>query len=184
MSSQLINGKHYKQVVIEYYDDLIARLDVNAEERMKQIKDDDEFSKYETTIINEREMKACDAEDNAERGFLGLGFFESIHKRFDCPSREDCFQPVYSKRHHGKFHDFVHCERMRGVNEMKKLQKDRLEEIKRAEKKPTTVEEALFGGEKFGFLIEIQENLAPMKFRLVVVVVDFFLENVHIEQVE
>jgi hypothetical protein len=47
MLSALINGKHYKQVVIDYYDDLIARLDVEAEETLEKFKNDDEFNKYE-----------------------------------------------------------------------------------------------------------------------------------------
>jgi hypothetical protein len=86
------------------------------------------------------------------------------------------------------FQDFVHAERMRGVNEMKQLQRDRLEEIKLAKTKPTSIAEALFGENKFGFLVKIKgRNLfveTRMKFRLLAVVTDFYLDNDQIEEIE
>jgi hypothetical protein len=49
--STLIDGKHPKQIVIEYYDDLIARVDVYAEEMLEKIKDDEVMKCEEDSIL-------------------------------------------------------------------------------------------------------------------------------------
>jgi hypothetical protein len=82
--------------------------------------------------------------------------------------------------------DFVHSERMKAINEFKQLQKERLEELKLSKTRPTTVEQALFGGNKFGFLIKFDEESTfgmLMKFRLFAVVVDFYLDKNEIAEI-
>jgi hypothetical protein len=182
MSSTLINGKHYKQVVIEYYDDLIAQLDVHAEITLDKFKDDNAFNKsHGQKMLKPRQLF-----------YNSLGFF--FEKEFE-PFKDPLSfkyrfndELVASNAHSDiVFQDFVHAERMRGVNEMKKLQRERLEELKVAKTKPTTIEEALFGENKFGFLVEIGENQfeeIPLKFRVLAVVVDFYLDKVQIENIK
>jgi sulfur relay (sulfurtransferase) complex TusBCD TusD component (DsrE family) len=176
MSSSLIDGKHYKQVVNDYYDDLIARLDVYAEERMEKIKDDVAFDKDENqNLIDKDRMRFLFIENHFIEGKT-----QSFRNPYSDEYKLDDESPVISNNAAISFKDCVHCERMRGVNEMKKLQKDRLEEIKMAKTKPTTIEEALFGGNKFGFLLEIDGKYfveMGLKFRFLVVVVDFYLKT-------
>jgi hypothetical protein len=178
-SSTLINGKHYKQVVIEYYDDLIAQLDVHAEEQLEKFKNDDDFNKYESKKANK---------PTKEFYYKKEKFFKEISKIFDIYSRTKYSEfAISNETSELTFQDFVHVERMRGINVLKKLQKDRLEELKLAKVKPTTTGEALFGDKEFAFLLPIEESKyieMSMKFRLLVVVVDFYLEKVQIEQIK
>jgi hypothetical protein len=181
MASSLIDGKHYKQVVIEYYDDLIAQMDVHAEEQIEKFKNDNEFNVYE----NKKVLKQTLDTYNYEEFFQQI--FEKLKDPYRTQYRFENEEPLVTPLPDKTFHDFVHAERMRGINEMKLLQKNRLEEIKLAKTKPTSIEEALFGGNKFGFLLEINESKfveTRMKFRLMAVVVDFYLDKDQIKQIQ
>jgi hypothetical protein len=81
-TTTLINGKHPKIVVIEYYDELISRVDVYAEELLETIKDDeimpeiikhddqdvdtDAFDEGEDKVEDENEDEDEDAFDDGE----------------------------------------------------------------------------------------------------------------------
>lgn len=189
-TSTLINGKHYKQVLIEYYDDLIAQLDIQAESTLDKFKDDEDFIKGQNQKILDQEQNVVKISDNS---FDEDDFFQQEYE-LETLNDPSIFkysfvdEPVVKNAHDGMlFQDFVHAERMRGINEIKQLQKDRLEELKLAKIKPTSFDEALFGGNKFGFLVEINESLfveMRIKFRLLVVVIDFFIDMDHIEQLK
>jgi hypothetical protein len=173
--SSLIDGKHPKIVIIDYYDDLISQVDIYAEETLEKTAD------YEY-IVNIEQKE----EDNYED--YGL-FHDPIDKRFDDPYTDkykfDESLKVKSQRSM-LVKDFVHSERMKAINEFKQLQKDRLEELKLSKTRPTTVEEALFGGNKFGFLIKFAEESSfgiLRKFRLFAVVVDFYLDKNEIAEI-
>jgi hypothetical protein len=175
MASTLIDGKHYKIIVINYYDDLIAELDVHAEVTLDKYKDDNGFNK------NHEQQQNVYNDDETQNEFEP---FEDPYS-FKYSFNDELVVP--NAHADMVFQDFVHAERMRGINEMQKLQKDRLEELKVAKTKPTTFEEALFGGNKFGFLVEIDENKfkkMPLKFRVLAVVVDFYLDKDQIEKIK
>jgi hypothetical protein len=79
--------------------------------------------------------------------------------------------------------DFVHLEKMKACEELKKLQKERLDELKLATSKPKTREEAIFG-KKYAILVEISDELIMSKFNLLTLVIDFYLKNDDVKHVE
>lgn len=151
MSSLINAGKHPKIVIIDYYDDLIAQLEVYAEEMLEMIKDDECFN-------NIGEQQSVEISEN------------------------------YSEKSNGSIliKEFVNSERMRAINEIKRIQKERLEELKLGKTKPTSICEALFGDNQFGFLVNIpQLNVTKqMKFKILVVVIDFYLDKSDIKLIE
>jgi hypothetical protein len=178
--TSLINGKHPKQVIIDYYDDFIAELDIYAEETLKNVKNDeyvndnDGYNKY----IDRKESEESSSEL----------FYQPIENRFRDPYNDKyTFDGLIEESKSGLLlKDFVHLERMKAINEIKKLQKDRLEEFKLAKTKPTTIEEALFGGNKFCFLVKVDTSYIAKRliFKLLTVVVDFYLDKEDIEFVK
>lgn len=182
-SSSLINGKHYKLVVLDHYDDIINELDIYAEESLKKFKNDDDFNKNE-----EKES----LEILKDRDYLHLECYRQIKMQNVDDKTASAGDVVVISNGDGKFfQDFVHCERMRAIEEMKKLQKNRLEELKssiESTRPPNSIEEALFGvGTKFGFLIKIAQCQfvgMGIKFRGLAVVVDFYLDKLQIELIE
>lgn len=178
--SVLINGKHPKQVIIDYYDDLIYKLDIYAEEYLKKIANNESFDDK-----NELLDKKLDQSD--EETMNSDLYYQPIEKQF-----EDPYSDKYALDEPLKFNkacmvkDFVHIERVRAIEVIKEIQKERLEEMKSTTSKPSSVEEALFG-KKFGFLVEIDdynEQVKNMKFRLLTVIVDFYLEQDDIAYIE
>jgi hypothetical protein len=193
--TSLINGKHPKQVIIDYYDDLIAQVDIYAEETLKNVKIDE----YVNDNYGQDEFM-----DNVESDDSSELFYQPVENRFKDPySDKYTFDELIEESKSGLLlNDFVHSERMKAINEIKKLQKDRLEELKLANTKPTTTEEVLFGGNKFCFLVKIDKYKSSvakrfvfakidksdvgekMIFKLLAVVVDFYLDKEDIEIVE
>lgn len=171
--STLINGKHYKQVVIEYYDDLIAQVDAYAEERLKEIKDHEICESNETTENHEDHELFHDPDERFADPY-------SDHFSLDEESAVMSNSGVLLK-------DFVHIERMRAINEFKRLQKERLDELKLAETKPSSIDQALFGSTQFGFLVNIDKYSQIgkiMNLQLVAVVVDFYLDDFDVQKIE
>jgi hypothetical protein len=169
--SALIDGKHPKIVIIDHYDDLIARLDVYAEETLEKLKGDE--------YINDYEKKE-------EYSYVEEFFnFDQIFERDQNSDKYTFDDPIQSQRYI-LLKDFVHSERMKAINEIKQIQKDRLEELKLAKTRPTTVEEALYGANKFGFLVNIEESKVGMskKFKLQTILIDFYLDKEQIKLVE
>jgi hypothetical protein len=160
----LINGKHPKQIIIDYYDDLINQLDIYAEESLEKISNTDESIDDNIPPISIWFKIERDPD-----------LYKSIEKRFDDPYHIrfkhslpiKCAQNVLLK-------DFVHSERIKAINVIKEIQKERLEEVKLAAVKPTTREEALFG-KKFAFLLKIDNTSA--KFKLLTLIADFYLDE-------
>jgi hypothetical protein len=110
---------------------LISRLDIYAEETLKTVKENEYVKEFENKEENRQ------TSDN---------IYDSVEKQFEDPYifKYKFDDPVES--HKGVLlKDFVHSERMKAVNEIKKMQKDRLEELKLAKTKPASNEEALFG---------------------------------------
>jgi hypothetical protein len=178
-AASMKDGKHYKQVVIEYYDDLIAQVDAFAEEILEEIKDDEIFSEK----INERRKRPKDECDDF--------FHYRNDERYTDPYtiQYTLDEPVTSSNNGVLVKEFVHNERLRAVNEFKRLQKQRLDELRLSKTKPSSVEEALFGGTQFGILVKIDEesnsiDAKRMKFRQLAVVVDFYLDPEDVEKIE
>jgi hypothetical protein len=175
--SSLIDGKHPKIVIIDYYDDLISQVDICAEETLEKTQDD------EYIVINIEQKE----ENNEDYGL----FQHPIDKRFNDPytDKYKFDDPLKVESHRGMLvKEFVHSERMKAINELKQLQKERLDELKLSKTKPTTVEEALFGGNKFGFLIKFDKKSnyfsgRLMRYRLAAVVVDFYLDKNEIAEI-
>lgn len=165
MSSALINGKHYKKVVIDYYDDLIAELDIYAEEVLKKLAYD-EYLDWE-----ENDLKADEPDL----------YYQSIEKQFEDPYN-DTYKfddTVDNNTKYITIKGFINSERMKAIEMIKKLQKERLDELKFTKIVPTTDKEALFG-KRFGFLINVDDfdsgwKKLQIKFRLITVIVDFYL---------
>jgi hypothetical protein len=170
----LIDGKHPKIIIIDYYDDLISRLDIYAEETLENVKENE----YVNVKVFENEEQNKEAIDNR---------YNSVKEQFKDPySDEYTFDDAIESRKGVLLKDFVHLERMKAINEIKKIQKDRLEELKLSKMRPTSVEEALFGGNKFCFLINIEKCIKGKKtnFKMMTIIVDFYLDKANIELVE
>jgi hypothetical protein len=180
-SLSLIDGKHPKLVIIDYYDDLISRLEIYAEETLEKMKNNNNNNEHLSDDIG---IVAEEIEQD-----LGLSHF-SIDKRFEDPFSDKYKFDEPVKSYKGILvKNFVHSERMKAINELKQMQKNRLEELKMTQTRPTSTEEALFGAgrSKFGFLVNIGEETKvgkKMKFRLLAVVVDFYLEKADINRIQ
>lgn len=172
--STLINGKHYKLLVIDYYDELISQIDIHAENLLKEICDDE--------IIAPRYGKENDANeaDNANLYYQPIAKrLENIYSdKYKFDESAWCGESMLLK-------DFVHLERTKAVNEIKKVQKERLEEIYLDKVKPTTVDGALYG-KRFAFLIDIYKDrlVEKLKFQVLTLIVDFDLDYDEIEFIE
>lgn len=85
--------------------------------------------------------------------------------------------------------DFVHKERMRAIEVIKSVQKERIDEmntyLKSGKALPTTTKGALFSN-KFCFLVELAESNPEhkMKVKLLLFLVDFYLESDQIRAIE
>lgn len=172
-----INGKHPKRIVIDYYDDLISQVDIYAEDCLKKISDDD-------YLIEAQDDNFQDLEDSTN------SYYQRIEKQFEDPySDEYKFneeqQPLSRCNDKVLVKDFVHSQRMKAINEIKRMQKERLEELKTMKNKPNSTEEALFS-HKFCFIVNLDEKkfLVKVKFKLLTLVVDFYLENKAILKIE
>lgn len=174
-SSTLIKGKHYKQVIIDYYDDLIAQVDIYAEIILEKVSNSEIFKDYDEKSKIEEDEKINDL--NSESNL----YFQSIESKFKDPYTSTyTFQPETIEFNETFLvNDFVHSERIKSIEVLKHLQKTRLDELKSAPIKPNSTETALFGN-KFGFLVNLNSENSKkvkMKFRLLTLVIDFYLEE-------
>lgn len=161
--TSLIDGKHPKIVIIDYYDDLISQVDIYAEEYLEKLK------KLAKNDFDGTKHKKC------EDVVYDLNY-QPDEKRVN---KEDSF--IINEN----INDYVYSERMKAIGVIKEIQKKRLEELKSSQIQPTSVEDALFG-KQFCFLLKIKDenkNL-NMKFRLLTLVVDFYLDKLQINKLE
>lgn len=196
MTTSLIDGKHPKKIVIDYYDDLIAQVDIYAEELLETIKDDAIVN--EPSLSHKKHLEDLDLDDqdeldkNYNNSYLYDPFERIYNDPYKCKYNFDVSPPLPPSQPPSPprqtpllVKDFVHSERMKAINLLKKFQKERLEELNKAIKRPSSVEEALFGN-KFCILVEVGESNKKMKmiFRLVTVVVDFYVGKDQFKRIE
>jgi hypothetical protein len=164
---ELIDGKHPKVLAIEYYDKLVSDVDIYAEELLENTKDDE----YLNGSVYEPDFSQ--------------NFYESVEKQFedtaiDKYKLEEEDDPINKV----KVKDFVHSQRMRAIEAINAVQKQQVDELNAATKKPTTLEEALFAN-KFCFHINFAEQgLIKPKFKLLTFVVDFYLDEKTIQEIK
>lgn len=170
----LIDGKHPKMVIIDYYDNLISDLDICAENIFKSLTNE---------CFDGNEMRLRDLDD-----YLDLSERpndDDFEIQFNNKYTFD--EPIESHRNI-LIKDFVNKKRANAVLKFKEIQKDRLEKMKLSTMKPTSIAEALFGEEKiFGFVVNINENAkvrSKMKYGLLAVVADFYLTKIDISDIE
>lgn len=178
-SSSVNNEKHPKHIVIDYYDSLISEVDIFAEELLKNVKGTDHI----------QESHSQDDGDDLNDSNSSNSFYEQIEKKFEPKSSVKAYKfDDHVVQTTGELvKDFIHSQRIKTIEMIKELQKERLEEINAlilAKNKPTTTQEALFG-QKFCFIIQIDKTRINQAAKsLLTVFVDFYLENNEVQLLE
>lgn len=181
-SNLLIDGKHPKKIVIDYYDELINQVDIYAENILENIDKNAKNGVRMETII--KELK-----DSLNEEEIPDLYYTPILKQFEDPySSKYTFEndsTIETNQEDLPIEKIVHLKRMQAIEVMKQLQKERLDEIKSTLVASTSVSEAIFG-KQFCFLVKIDQenNEIKMKidqenynFKLLTIVVDFNLDK-------
>jgi hypothetical protein len=183
MSATLIDGKNpHGQLVNDYYDDLIAEVDVYAAEILKNIKDNDAF------------LNTHDDDDDDDKVYSMKKRIKKEEEKFDETTIEkDLKQDPYNDKYKFEGHmenkekrlvkDFVRCEQMRAIETLKRAKKERLEELNLVLRTPKTMQETLLG-KKFCFCVKLDKRSCEMKFGLLIFVADFYIEKDQIQFIE
>jgi hypothetical protein len=162
--ASLVNGKHPKQIVIEYYDDLISDVDIYAEEILKKIKDDEVLNDEENEVLEENRE-----EDDTRVTLISLQYETEIETEL----KNDPYNSKYTFSGHVEnmekrlLKEFVHCERMRAIETLRKVQKERLEELNlvlRTPNSPKSIQETLLGT-KFCFFVKLSESVLWFEYK-------------------
>jgi hypothetical protein len=179
---ELIDGKHPKVLVIDYYDNLVSDVDIYAEELLKKTKDDEYF---------DLDDYVDDDDDDEGMPDFSKYFYQPIEKQFEDTAivkykfDEDHELFMKDKEKRVKVKDFVHSQRMKAIEVIKAVQKQQIEHLNAAKKKPKTLEEALFTN-KFCFLINLEKikRIEMPIYKLLTFIVDFYLDDKTIKQIK
>lgn len=173
--SVLIENKHPKVIIIDYYDDLISRVDIYAEDFLKKIS-------LNEPLIELKEYVPSRDEDDED-----MFYYQPISNQFEDTYSDKykyCDDPGPPQQVH-LLKDFIHSKRMKAIEAIRLLQIKNLEELKASGGAPKLTRDELFE-KTFGFLLKIDENnkKVKMKFRLLTIIVDFYLDKDSLDFVE
>lgn len=171
---------HPKIVIINYYDSLISDLDIYVEEFLKSLEIEKSSGGEDDALLGIENKRQSDSNesDNENDNLVDYSFdqnqivnlFEKYNDEYVYEDNvEEDISKITSKR------DYFNLIRSKAIAEIRKIQKYNLDSLK-IDSSSNWAREDLFGN-KYCFLIKMESFQYDLNFKMLTIVVDFYLDQ-------